>query len=87
VPVETHYVPGAGHCEAYFFDRAGFCARATRFFSEHVGPPLPDTGESLPDAGASLPGAGASPEGGDRAAAGQNGQAPSETLRPLPALS
>ena len=73
VPVETLYVPGAGHCEAYFFDRVGFCARATRFFSDHVGPPQPVTG--------------ASAEGGDRALDGRVGQAPSETLRPLPALS
>ncbi|HEX2326332.1 MAG TPA: alpha/beta fold hydrolase [Chloroflexota bacterium] len=40
VPVEAQYIPGAGHCQAYFFDRAGYCARATRFFASHVGVPV-----------------------------------------------
>jgi dipeptidyl aminopeptidase/acylaminoacyl peptidase len=40
VPVETQYIPGAGHCQAYFFDRPGYCARATRFFARHVGTPV-----------------------------------------------
>jgi uncharacterized protein len=41
VPVETLYVPGAGHCQAYFIDRVGYCARAAQFFADHVGPALP----------------------------------------------
>ncbi|MDQ3699785.1 MAG: alpha/beta fold hydrolase [Chloroflexota bacterium] len=40
VLVEAHYVPAAGHCDAYFLDRAGYCARARAFFASHLGMPV-----------------------------------------------
>lgn len=45
VAVEAHYIPAAGHCDAYFLDRVGYCARAVAFFAAHLGmPPLPPAG-------------------------------------------
>ncbi|MGH2367652.1 MAG: alpha/beta hydrolase [Chloroflexota bacterium] len=41
VPVETWFVPGAGHCDAYFRDRHTYCARAAGFFAAHLGWPQP----------------------------------------------
>jgi fermentation-respiration switch protein FrsA (DUF1100 family) len=43
VPVEALYIPDAGHCEGYFVDRAGYCARAADFFAAHVGRPVSTT--------------------------------------------
>lgn len=45
VPVEACYVPAAGHCDAYFLDRVGYCTRAAAFFAAHLGMPA-----SAPDA-------------------------------------
>jgi fermentation-respiration switch protein FrsA (DUF1100 family) len=36
VPVETWFLPGVGHCGAYFADRAHYCRRAAEFFRRHV---------------------------------------------------
>ena len=37
VPVETWFLPGVGHCGAYFADRPAYCQRAIRFFRQHLG--------------------------------------------------
>ena len=36
VPLETWFVPGATHCEAYFLDRPTYCDRAVAFFRRHL---------------------------------------------------
>jgi fermentation-respiration switch protein FrsA (DUF1100 family) len=36
VLVETWFLPGIGHCGAYFVDRAHYCRRAAEFFRQHV---------------------------------------------------
>jgi len=38
VLVETWFLPGAGHCEAYFLDRPRYCERVVAFFRQHLGP-------------------------------------------------
>jgi dipeptidyl aminopeptidase/acylaminoacyl peptidase len=37
VPLETWFVPGATHCQAYFLDRPAYCARVVGFFRRHLG--------------------------------------------------
>lgn len=36
VPVETWFVPGAGHCGAYFLNRSMYCDRASTFLRRHL---------------------------------------------------
>jgi fermentation-respiration switch protein FrsA (DUF1100 family) len=36
VPIETWFVPGAGHCQAYFSDRQTYCRRVARFFERSL---------------------------------------------------
>ena len=36
VPLETWFVPGSAHCEAYFLDRPTYCERAAAFFRQHL---------------------------------------------------
>jgi dipeptidyl aminopeptidase/acylaminoacyl peptidase len=36
VALESWYVPSAGHCEAYFLDREGYCRRVRRFFAQQL---------------------------------------------------
>ena len=36
VPVESWFLPGVGHCGAYFADRPAYCSRAATFFRRHL---------------------------------------------------
>jgi dipeptidyl aminopeptidase/acylaminoacyl peptidase len=42
IPLESWFVPGASHCQAYFLDRPVYCARVTEFFQRHLGAHGPD---------------------------------------------